>query len=112
MHYTRADIEAARQRQERLQRKFGERKLLQDGAMDFKIDARLFHNARLSEQRDHGVENCWQEPEFVADMKRRHPEIAVKSVSGKIRVAFRPPIPTETGRLTRFGRVTFHKAYA
>ena len=115
MGYTRDDIERARVRQGKLAGKFHERMLLNDGAMDFKIDARLFHNARLSEQRDHGVENCWQEREFVSDMKRRHPEIAVKSLSRKLRFRIEDGEwrnSEQIGKLTRFGRVTCHKTYA
>lgn len=113
--YTAEQLEAARRNQHRIQRGLGERVFLEDGAMTVKLDARLFHNSRISEQRDHGVANCWEEPEFVADMRRRHPEIAVRSRPRQVTV--RVPSRAVTGRgtgrggLTRFGRVTFHKSY-
>jgi hypothetical protein len=112
--YTAEQIEQARRNQHRIQRATGERVFLEDGAMDLKMDARLFHNARISEQQDHGVENCWAEKEFVEDMKRRHPEIAVKSRPRKLRFAVGGGVLPDSwgqGRLTRFGRTTFHKSY-
>lgn len=117
MGFTREQVGAAILRQKEIARTRGEARMLRDGAVDYRIDATLFHNARLANKRVYGVENCWAEKEFVNDMVRRHPEIAVKNVSGKIRVTGfgqgrRRDEPRRFGgRLTRFGRVTFHKAY-
>lgn len=47
--------------------------------------------------------------EYWGDMERRHPEIKVKYTPRQLKVCMRSSGPS--GKLTRFGRVTFHKSY-
>jgi len=43
---------------------------------DMQIDPKLFTNG-LDYGRKHGVDNAWNEPNFVDEVKRVHPEIVV-----------------------------------
>ena len=73
-----------------------------DGVLARRIPREAYFNAVVH----HGVDPC--DDGYWDDMERRHPEIAVK-FEGKPGV--RAHIDTGAGRLTRFGRVTFHKRY-
>lgn len=112
--YSRPQIEMARRRQEVAARVRGSAFAMHDGCRTMQIDTVLFHNARIANQRDYKVQNCWSEPEFCADMVRRHPELGVKCLSRnpRVRIPGDPVNLENTGRLTRHGRVTFHKTYA
>ena len=111
--YTAVDIEKARRRQLTAARERGQAIPLKEGARELQVDAVLYHNARIQNQRDYHVDDCWAEKEFRDDMARRHPEIVVKNQSGKIAVMFSRIGAATDGlpKLTRFGRVTFHKTY-
>jgi hypothetical protein len=83
-----------------------------DGIKHMQVDPVLFHNARIANEDVYGVRNIWDEPEFCDDMKRRHPELRVKTVSRRTTVGGRGLGPRGKGRLIRpHGRVTFHKSY-
>lgn len=111
--YTQADIERARLRQHIAAGVRGQSVAMGDGARTMQVDAVLYHNARIRNQRDYHVDDCWAEKEFRDDMARRHPENVVKVLPTGIRVALgnNLAIGSDAGRLTRFGRVTFHKNY-
>lgn len=113
MPYTKEDIEKARRRQLVAAGIRGEARPMKDGARTLQVDAVLYHNARIQNQRDYHVDDCWTEKEFRDDMARRHPEIVVRNRSGKIRVGFGSADIGRIGqkKLTRFGRATFHKSY-
>jgi hypothetical protein len=114
MAYTGEQIQAAIQRQKAIARQRGEARLLRDGQVDYRVDATLYHNAIAMNRRDYGVDNCWAEKEWVRDQVRRHPELRVRNVPRHLRFRisdFGLTEPAGAGRLTRFGRVTFHKRY-
>ena len=119
MSYTKAAIEQARRRQEMVAAVKGEAAPLRgvDGIKTMQVDPVLFHQARILNQRPEaeggfGVQNCWAEPEFCSDMKKRHPEIAVRTVGRRTVVGGAARRAPGVGRLIRpLGRVTFHKRY-
>ena len=114
MSYSQEEIERARVRQGVIQRRMGQGRLLRDGEVTMRIDPVLYHNAVQQNQRVYGVRDCWTEKEFTDDMLRRHPELRVRNV-GKTRVrvgnAGSGKREAGSGKLTRFGRATFHKTY-
>lgn len=111
--YGARDIAQAARRQAMVKRERGEaRPLGSDGRRSMQIDAVLFHNAIQGNREVYGVDNIWNEPEFCEDMKRRHPELAVETKSGKTSICLADgSCPAGIGRRTRFGRVTWHKRY-
>jgi len=112
--YTAAEIQKAARRQAVIQATKGEGRFLRDGEAVARIDPVLYHNAVQSNRRVYGVRDCWAEPEFLNDQLRRHPELRVRNVGRSVRVqgsGFRVQGEGGTGRLTRFGRVNFHKSY-
>ena len=109
--YSGTDITKAAKRQKILKRTQGECTRLQDGEKPLQVDSVLFHNARMSNKRVYGIDNVWAEKEFQDDMVRRHPEFAVKNHSRTIMVGGYGGHTPGVGRLTRHGRVTFHKVY-
>ena len=48
------------------------------GVRDMQIDPKLFANG-LRYGREHGVDNIWNEPNAVDEIKKRHPEVVVGS---------------------------------
>lgn len=112
MAYTRAEIEAARRRQLEVARIQGEARPMREGVKSMQVDPVLYHNAVQTNRRVYGVRDCWSEPEFRRDMAKRHPELAVKTVSDRIMVGAGGNTQGGTGRLLPgLGRVTFHKRY-
>lgn len=113
MAYTGEQMQAAIGRQREIARTRGEARLLRDGQVDYRVDPVIFHNAIAMNRRDYGVDNCWAEKEWVRDQTRRHPELRVKNVPRNFRLTIADcRLRNEAaGKLTRFGRVTFHKTY-
>ena len=114
MSYTKQDIRAAAKRQETAAGLKGVAAPMRgvDGIKTRQVDAVLFHNARIANQRVYGVDNIWDEPEFCRDMDKRHPEFRVKTVSRNLTVGGRGRGPQGEGRLIPgLGRVTNHKRY-
>jgi len=115
--YTAAEIERARRRQGIIQATKGEGRFLREGEAVARIDPVLYHNAVQSNRRVYGVRDCWAEPEFLNDQLRRHPELRVRNVGRSVRARVGDNRETReadakgNGRLTRFGRTTFHKSY-
>lgn len=60
-----------------------------------------------------GVDNPFDHPEFMADVERLEPDMAVRSLPRKMRIhlASGRASAHPRGRLTRFGRASFTKAY-
>ena len=76
-----------------------------DGVLTRRIPRVAFFNAVVNHGVDPRDDGYWD------DMERRHPEIGVK-FEGKPGVrGGGVAIEVGAGRLTRFGRVTFHKRY-
>lgn len=112
--YNKTDICKAAKRQEVAKAMKGEAAPMRgaDGIKTMQVDPVLFHNARIQNQRDYGVQNIWDEPEFCDDMKRRHPEIAVNTIPRRTTIGGCGRGSGGVGRLIRrLGRVTFHKVY-
>ena len=59
-----------------------------------------------------GVDNPFDHAEFLSDVARLEPHMAVKSLSRRTRIQLvdRQSIPRQ-GRITRFGRASFTKVY-
>jgi hypothetical protein len=111
MAYAQADIARAAKRQRAVAAARPVARPVGDGELTMQVDPVLFHNARISNERVYGVDNVWEHQEFCDDMSRRHPELRVRSASGRIFVGGRGSGCGGVGRLTRLGRVTFHKRY-
>jgi hypothetical protein len=59
-----------------------------------------------------GVDNAFDHPEFVRDIQRLEPHMAVKSLPRNTKIHLRKHIDVPTkGRMTRLGRATFTKVY-
>jgi hypothetical protein len=59
-----------------------------------------------------GVDNPFDHAEFLADVARLEPHMAVKSLSRRTRVQLMDRSRTpHKGRITRFGRASFTKVY-
>jgi hypothetical protein len=59
-----------------------------------------------------GVQNPFDHPEFISDLQRLEPHMAVKSLPRNPRVHLHhPEIRPAPGRMTRFGRARFTKVY-
>ena len=59
-----------------------------------------------------GVENAFDHPEFVRDLQRLEPHMAVTSRPRNPRIHLgEQAIVPGTGRMTRFGRASFTKIY-
>lgn len=58
-----------------------------DAHRALRVDKELFHNA-INNYRDEGVRNVWDEPEFVDDMVKRHPELACDVERNTARVGY------------------------
>ena len=107
---TAVEIEAAARRQRRAASLRGEAKAGRFCRRTHQVDPTLYHNARVANQAVYGVDNIWDEPEFVEDMSRRHPEIRVRSDSVMVGVA--GVGGSGVGKLIRgLGRVTWSKRY-
>jgi hypothetical protein len=59
-----------------------------------------------------GVENAFDHPEFVRDIQRLEPHMAVRSLprNSKIHLNSHIDVPGK-GRMTRFGRASFTKVF-
>jgi hypothetical protein len=66
---------AANQRKVKESRKVGA-KISETGVRTHRIDSRLFHQG-VAYGRKHGVHQPWDEPNFVQEMEKCHPDIAV-----------------------------------
>jgi len=75
-----------------------------DGVLVRRIPKEAYFNAVVHHGVDPRDEGYW------SDMARRYPEVAV-SFQGKPMVGADGACGGGGGRLTRFGRVTFHKRY-
>lgn len=59
-----------------------------------------------------GVDNAFDHPEFIRDLQRLEPHMAVHSLSRNPRVHLNRHIPLQhQGRMTRLGRASFTKVY-
>lgn len=107
--YDRAQLNAAMVRQEEAAQIRGQARPMRDGRRVAQIDAALYHQARIQNQKDYGMRDCWTSNEFLRDQMRRCPAIAVQNDLRGDRIAARhaPDRPV----LTRFGRPSFHKVY-
>lgn len=79
-----------------------------DGVVTMRIPRNLYLNGAVV----HG--HPLEDTEYWNDMKRLYPEIEVKYTPRKLRfkVSRDEDIFAPQNKLTRFGRVTFHKRYA
>jgi hypothetical protein len=75
-----------------------------EGHMGLRVHEDVYENARLANLREMNGGNIWDEPEFRADMLRRHPEISGKVRSSSFRV-HRTAGPLTAPR-NRFGKVS------
>ncbi len=68
----------------------GECHTMQDGERTMQVDAEAYHAALNANRRDFNTqENCWDDPEFCSDMKKRHPDIVVKAHSRNASTGYR-----------------------
>jgi len=106
-------IERARRRQEEAAGVRGEALPLQgaDGVRHMQVDSELYHKTRIQNQREYGVDDCWREEEFCRDMKKRHPEIRVKTISRTPRIGGKGTSRGIGRMIPGIGQVTFHKRY-
>lgn len=70
------------------------------GVRTHQIDPVLFHQG-VAYGRKHGVDNAWDDPNFVEEVSKRHPEIVV-GAGGKITVG--GPLGNHPKRATFLGK--------
>lgn len=75
-----------------------------DGRLVRRVPAEAYYNAKVAGE-DVNSEGYWK------DMERLYPEIAVAHTSTRIGVSLAGRSRVTGPRLTRYGRVTFHKSY-
>lgn len=94
--YTQAQMQAARRRTESLRRACGESgRIGHTGRHALRLDMSAYMNAvAVNGGVSKDGSTVWHDPEFVRDMKRRHPEINPSPDRGIVR-----------GMVSRFGRV-------
>lgn len=102
MSYSQAQLEAARRRTEDVRGMRGESgRIARTGRHSLQVDPVAFFNAVNA---NGGVSSdgktVWDDPNYVADMKRRHPEINPSPDRGLV-----------TGMVSRFGRVKSRTYY-
>ena len=111
-----AIIDAGRRRQELAAEVQGEAYVIKgvDGHKEMQVDSVLFHRARIQNQVAHNIDNCWEDPDYRRDIRKRHPETRVKTLMRNASVGGGSVRPGRgVGRhIPGLGNVTFHKAYS
>jgi hypothetical protein len=74
------DAAAAKQRKAKERRKVAGQ-ISQNGVRTHQIDSRLFHQG-VAYGRRHGMDNAWDNVNFVQEMEKCHPDIVVEGIGG------------------------------
>lgn len=75
-----------------------------EARIGLRVDTEVYEAARLANLKSMGGLDVWREPEFVADMARRHPEIVVPAHGTRFFMGGSAG-PTGAKRMCRHGRV-------